>query len=74
MQKKVLQNKVTEQNCGIQHKLIQKATNLTRHHGPLTPGWISPCPIGSVPLEPKKKSTRKQNSSNVTYKTNLYKL
>lgn len=54
---------------------LLKTTDLTRHHGPLTSGWISHCPIGSVPLDPKKTpTTRKQNSSKVTYKTNSYKL
>lgn len=61
MQINVLQNQGTEQNCGLQHKIIQNTvfkTDLTRQHGPLTSRWISHCPIGSVPLEPQKTNQK----------------
>lgn len=79
MQINVLQNKGTEQNCGLQHKLIQNIIfkNNRSHHTPwsLNIRLDQSLSYRICAFRPKKNpTTRKQNSSKVTYKTNLYKL
>lgn len=69
----------TEQNCGLQHKLIQNIIfkNNRSHHTPwsLNIRLDQSLSYRICAFRPKKNpTTRKQNSSKVTYKTNLYKL